>query len=283
MILSLVTYYGIPYVAAPLGDLRWRPPVPIEKSGTIRYSATIQNATIGGPRCIQGQPGWALDLPAGILAAGDSADQSEDCLTLDVHAPLSPRAKRLPVVVNIHGGGYTLGSAKDTDLAPFVSFANGNIIAVNVQYRLGVYGFLSSKEVRADGTANAGLLDQRAALEWVQRNIAAFGGDPDKVTIMGGSAGGGSVQLQMMLHGGEKRPPFHAAISGTLACSFAFPVLRCLIETKQNIRVNCRIREKTSCKRSIRTSYKLPNAMTLNASDRFQLRCWQMPRGKRTS
>ena len=118
------------------------------------------------------------------MAPGDLDTQSEDCLTLNVHVPIRPRYKKLPVVDNFHGGGYTLGSARDTDLSTFVSFANGNILAVNVQYRLGVYGFLGSEEICADGSPNAGLLDQRAALEWVRRNIAAFGGDPNNVTAM---------------------------------------------------------------------------------------------------
>ena len=133
---------------------------------------------------MQGQPAWAIGLPGGILSPGDPSTQSEDCLTLNVYVPDKPVSSKLPVVVNFHGGGYTLGGAGDTDLSSFMTFANGNIIAVDVQYRLGVYGFLGSKEVRDDGSANAGLLDQRAALEWVQRNVAAFGGDPSRVTVM---------------------------------------------------------------------------------------------------
>lgn len=91
--------------------------------------------------------------------------------------------------------------------------SQSGIIYVSIQYRLAVFGFLSSAEVRENGVANAGLLDQRAALNWVQRNIRAFGGDPSKVTIIGGSAGGGSVMNQMILYGGVSNPPFRAAIS----------------------------------------------------------------------
>lgn len=97
-----------------------------------------------------------------------------------------------------------------------VNQSNGNMIYVTIQYRLGPLGFLSSAEVKENGVANAGLLDQRAALDWVQRHIDKFGGDPDKVTIIGGSAGGGSVTAQMIMYGGVADPPFRAVISGEL-------------------------------------------------------------------
>lgn len=96
-----------------------------------------------------------------------------------------------------------------------MSFSDGQVIYVQIQYRLGPYGFLFSEEVNSDDAANAGLQDQRSALEWVQRNVARFGGDPAKVTIWGGSAGGGSVTCQMIYEGGVRNPPFRAAIPGT--------------------------------------------------------------------
>lgn len=95
-----------------------------------------------------------------------------------------------------------------------VKHAKGKLLFVQIQYRLGAYGFLSGSEVRTNGTANAGLLDQRLAIEWVRRHIHAFGGSPDKITISGGSAGGGSVLNQMIMYGGGKNPPFRAAIAG---------------------------------------------------------------------
>jgi carboxylesterase type B len=95
-----------------------------------------------------------------------------------------------------------------------VNHSNGGLIFVQIQYRLHGFGFLASQEVQQDGTANAGLLDQRAALNWVKRHISAFGGDPDRITIAGGSAGGGSVANQMIMYGGEKSPPYKAAIAG---------------------------------------------------------------------
>lgn len=113
--------------------------------------------------------------------------------------------------------GYTLGSSET--VAPgnsLVYQSKGGLIYVSIQYRLGAYGFLGGAEVLADGVANAGLLDQRAALGWVQRNIRQFGGDPGKITIIGGSAGGGSVMDQMILYGGISNPPFRAVIAGCL-------------------------------------------------------------------
>lgn len=135
--------------------------------------------------------------------------------------PDIPQSSRLPVVVQIHGGGYTIGNSLTFDGHEFTAAANGSLIYVQIQYRLGPYGFLSSPSIRSNGTANAGLLDQRAALEWVQNHISAFGGDPNKVTIWGGSAGGGSVTNQMILYGANaSSPPFSAAIVGRFDIMF---------------------------------------------------------------
>lgn len=111
------------------------------------------------------------------------------------------------------------GSAATTVGDSMIHQANGSIIFVQIQYRLGASGFLGGDEVKKNGTANAGLLDQRAALEWVRENIHYFGGDPARVTISGGSAGGGSVAMQLILNGGDSSPPFQAAIAGTLCLS----------------------------------------------------------------
>ncbi|KAH8812927.1 Alpha/Beta hydrolase protein [Xylogone sp. PMI_703] len=225
--LGTTSYYSMHFAAPPIGNLRWRAPVPIEKSRM--YSGNpLLNATTSGSACVQTTPQWAVDLLAKVadgqlgspllqtlLTAGDVGQtQSEDCLRLDIVVPNSPKSSKLPVVVMIHGGeGYVEGSALSVDGNAFVSESNGRVIYVSIQYRLGPYGFLSSSEIRQDGTANAGLLDQRLALEWVQKYISAFGGDPTKVTIWGGSAGGGSVGLQMMLYGGEASPPFRGGIA----------------------------------------------------------------------
>lgn len=110
--------------------------------------------------------------------------------------------------------GYTSGSASSSPGASLVHQANGKLIYVAIQYRLGPLGFLAGDQVTANGSWNVGLLDQRAALDWVQRNIHFFGGDPEKVTITGGSAGGASASLQMTMYGGSGRRPFRAAALG---------------------------------------------------------------------
>ena len=158
-----------------------------------------------GPMCVQGFPGWRT---TGARPLGE-----EDCLLLDVNVPIQPASARLPVLVEFHGGGYVQGNSESYAGLPLVEASKGNIVIVNVQYRLGAYGFLNAAAVRSDGTANVGLLDQRSALNWVNRHIQAFGGDPNRVTISGGSAGGGSVTAQMMMYGGVSNPPFHAAIA----------------------------------------------------------------------
>ena len=163
----------------------------------------VQDATTQGPTCVQGVPCWRQDRPPG---------GSEDCLLLDVLAPKEPTTDYLPVLVQIHGGGYDQGSSQSNPGYMLVNQSMNGLIYVSIQYRLAVFGFLSSSEIRENGAANAGLLDQRAALGWVQRNIRAFGGDPSKVTIIGGSAGGGSVMTQMIMYGGASSPPFRAAI-----------------------------------------------------------------------
>lgn len=138
---------------------------------------------------------------------------SEDCLILDVLTPAKPVSSYLPVLVQIHGGGYTSGNAQSYPGDALVNASNGNLLYVSIQYRLGLFGFLGGSEIAEGGVLNAGLLDQRLALEWVQRNIRSFGGDPSRVTIWGGSAGGGDVTYQLIAGGAYDDPPFSAAIA----------------------------------------------------------------------
>lgn len=205
-----INYYrGIKYASAPTGRLRWEKPSPVEADPTFT-GQTIQ-ATTQAPACIQGVPEWAVQALASFVQLPQG--QSEDCLILDVLVPSKPTSKNLPVMVQIHGGGYTTGNSQSAPGDAMVHASKGGLIYVAIQYRLGIFGFLAGSEVKKNGVQNAGLYDQRAALEWVQRHISAFGGDPSKVTIWGGSAGGGSVTYQLMAAGGFGSPPFRAAIA----------------------------------------------------------------------
>ena len=174
---GVAAFLGIPYAAPPVGDLRWRPPQPPEA-----WSEPL--ATTGRPpRCIQKALG--LDLPS-----------QEDCLYLNVHTP-DPRPEGAPVMVWIHGGAFLFGEGLQTDegTAGDVLAREHGVVVVSMNYRLGPFGFLAHPALSAEeGTSgNYGLMDQRAALEWVRDNIAAFGGDPANVTLFGESAGGMSV------------------------------------------------------------------------------------------
>jgi para-nitrobenzyl esterase len=172
-------YLGIPYAAPPVGPLRWRPPQPPAPWHGIRQ------ATQFAPHCAQ---------PAGVFGR---ASTSENCLYLNVFAPAGHRGGGLPVMVWIHGGGFVGGESDDYDPSGLV--ADG-VIVVTINYRLGALGFLADPALasRPGGpSGDYGLMDQQAALRWVQRNIRAFGGDPANVTLFGESAGGQSVLLQL--------------------------------------------------------------------------------------
>lgn len=211
-----INYYrGIPYAQPPTGNLRWRKPRPIEASNN--FGGKTVNATQIGPACYQSLPLWSYLQPGSHNGSSFEATpqgQSEDCLILDVLVPVTPVSSSLAVMVQIHGGGYTEGNgAYSYPGDALVNASNGQLIYVSIQYRLGLFGFLGGSEIAQNGALNAGLLDQRAALDWIQRNIRAFGGDPAKVTIWGGSAGGGSVTYQLIAGGAYDDPPFSAAIA----------------------------------------------------------------------
>jgi para-nitrobenzyl esterase len=174
---NISVYKGIPYAKPPLGELRFAPPEDVEQwSGEL-------DCTKFGFQCFQ-YPAFAGSEPF-----------SEDCLTLNVWTPAKPgEAAALPVYVFIHGGGFSSGSGS-SPMYDGTSFAKKGIVAVTINYRLGALGFFASRETlkRYGTTGNWGLLDQIKALEWIRDNIAAFGGDRNKVTIGGESAGSFSV------------------------------------------------------------------------------------------
>ncbi|RSL95420.1 hypothetical protein CEP52_012097 [Fusarium oligoseptatum] len=197
------TFLGIRYAEPPIKELRWKEPVPLKTRGR---GVRQVNATAPGPACWQSTAAWRPNVKSDLV-------QDEDCLRLNIQTPMDPVSHQLPVLVMIHGGGYLAGSTQFTTGDSLVHQSNGSVIYVSVQYRLGALGFLGGDDLRGKGTWNAGLLDQRLALEWVRDNIQYFGGDPTRITITGSSAGGGSVALQMVMYGGKPtNPPFQAAI-----------------------------------------------------------------------
>lgn len=183
---AVLSFKNIPYAAAPVGDLRWRAPRPAPQWSEVRDAGTY------GDDCIQSRPTWddtQTRLPV-----------SEDCLSLNVWTPRTNVNGPAPVIVWIHGGGFVMGSGSQPIFDGARLAARGAVV-VTFNYRLGRFGFFAHPALTAEAgdepTGNYGLMDQVAALKWVQANIATLGGDPTRVTIMGQSAGGGSV-LQLM-------------------------------------------------------------------------------------
>ncbi|KAG8776403.1 hypothetical protein FRC12_000921 [Ceratobasidium sp. 428] len=187
-------FLGIPYAQAPIGDLRFRRALPATPGSVVN----AQNYSL---RCMQSFP---------------ANDTSEDCLKLNVWRPHNiSTSKPLPVMVWIYGGAFFLGETQTYPGPGFVatSVTKGEpVIYVSMNYRTGIYGFPVGKEALAKNATNLGLHDQRLALEWVQKNIKYFGGDPTKVTLFGESAGATCVSYQMLYRGGQIGGAFRAAI-----------------------------------------------------------------------
>ena len=189
---GIAVFEGVPYAAAPVGPLRWRPPVPAPAWSDVRDAAGF------GPACPQ--PVSADGAPNLGLYAGPT---SEDCLTLNVWAP--PGARRAPVMVWIHGGGHRFGAAS-MGLFDGAAFARDGVVLVSFNYRLGALAYFAHPSLTREAgprqpLGNYGLMDEIAALRWVQRNIAAFGGDPRNVTVFGQSSSAIDVQALMALPG----------------------------------------------------------------------------------
>ncbi len=179
-------FLGIPYAAPPVGPLRWRPPQP-----AVKWEGT-RSATSFGARCMQ--PRLYSDM---IFR---DPGQSEDCLTLNVWTPNVKHDAKLPVMVWIYGGGFETGGTSE-QRQDGEHLAHKGVLVVSMNYRLSIFGFFALPALAAESPAHAagnyGLMDQAAALRWVRRNIAAFGGDPENVTLFGESAGSISVSAQM--------------------------------------------------------------------------------------
>jgi para-nitrobenzyl esterase len=195
-------FRGIPFAAPPVDGLRWTPPQPVRPWNGVRESPARPAS------CLQNDYGWNH---------ADAVNGSEDCLTLDVRTP-SVEAKR-PVLVWIHGGSNRAGGPNDFVLSDI----GKDVVVVGIRYRLGIFGFLSDRGLTAEqgASGNYGLMDQIAALSWVHRNIATFGGDPGNVTIAGESAGAEDVGL--LLTAPAARPLFQKAIMESGTPGFGLP------------------------------------------------------------
>src|SRR5271169_2093576 len=196
---GVTSFKGIPYAAAPVGELRWRPPQPVKPWTDLRPASQY------GADCMQKPfPGDAA--PLGVTPA-------EDCLYMNVWTPALRPAKKLPVMIWIYGGGFVNGGSSPA-VYDGSQFAKRGVVFVSFNYRLGRFGFFAhpalTKEDPTGLLGNYGYMDQIAALKWVQRNISAFGGDPGNVTLFGESAGGGSVHT--LLTSPLAKGLFHKAI-----------------------------------------------------------------------
>lgn len=180
------TFKGIPFAAPPVGALRWQPPQPLKRWTDVRSASAFS------AQCMQRRQFADMVFR--------SSGVSEDCLYLNVWTPASTRGARLPVLVYFYGGGFTAGDGSEPRYDG-AAMARRGIVALTVNYRLGLFGLLAHPELTRESphqaSGNYGLLDQAAALQWVRDNIAAFGGDPRKVTIAGESAGSISVSALM--------------------------------------------------------------------------------------
>ncbi|MCJ1397620.1 hypothetical protein MMC11_000816 [Xylographa trunciseda] len=229
---GLTSWLGIRYAAAPVGSLRFAAPQdPPGHEGIEAANSQTQ----------------------GCMGLGPQVGGSEDCLFLDVYAPTeTTNFSKLPVYVFIQGGGFN-GDGAHPNASGLISASGMHLITVSFTYRGGALGFLASTEVQRGASLNNGLKDQRKVLEWVQLNIAAFGGDANHVTLGGQSAGAGSVTQHLVAYGGRNDNLFHAAV----AQSQSFPAVRTVAQSQYQYdhlvsRANCSSSSNTlACLRSL--------------------------------
>lgn len=206
---GIYVFKGIPYALPPVGEQRWQPP-----QDPWPWSGTLDCSEFGK---------WAPQNKSQMdaIMGAEVGEQSESCLSLNLWTPGIDDARR-PVMVWIHGGGFTIGSGAQGVYEGRTLARHGDVVVVTINYRLGIFGFANLREAtggRIPATGNEGLLDQAKALEWVRDNIDLFGGDPDNVTIFGESAGGMSAGSLLAVP--EARGLFHKAIPQSGACHTA--------------------------------------------------------------
>jgi para-nitrobenzyl esterase len=204
------TFKGIPYAAPPVGPLRWKPPQPVQPWTGVRRAVEYP------PRSMQGR------IYSDMVFHDEGP--SEDCLYLNLWMPADNPQAKLPVMVWIHGGGFIAGSSSEPR-QDAGNLSKKGVMVVSLNYRLGVFGFFAHPELATESghgaSGNYGLLDQVAALEWVKRNIATFGGDPDNVTLFGESAG--SLSVSALMASPLAQGLFHRAI-GESGAFFGSPL-----------------------------------------------------------
>ncbi len=188
---GITAYLGIPYAAPPVGNLRWRPPQPAAPWHGVRIADEL------GSSCMQVKQGFRLPWTSAFMTQNAV---SENCLFLNIWTPAAGSHQKLPVMAWLHGGGNSEGSSADA-IYDGKNLARKGVVVVTINYRLGALGFLAYPALTAESlhhsSGNYGLLDQIAALKWIHRNIAAFGGNPSIITVFGQSAGAGDTTALM--------------------------------------------------------------------------------------
>ncbi|KAL8688892.1 MAG: hypothetical protein Q9218_005309 [Villophora microphyllina] len=214
---GVAQWLGMRYAAVPTGKLRFAAPAPPPRQDGV------QSATQHGDKCLGVHTNSTEDT-----GNTSPSGHSEDCLFVEVYAPGNATVEsRFPVYVYLQGGGFVQNSGT-YNAAPLVKASGMQIVVVNINYRVGVHGFLAGEEVRKGGSLNNGLKDQRHALHWIKAHITKFGGNPDHVVLGGSSAGAASVTLQLAAYGGRDVGLFHA----TAAESQSFGALRTVEESQ---------------------------------------------------
>lgn len=215
-----VVFRGLPYAKPPVGELRWKPPQSMHRATTSQTAGAVQQAVRFSPACPQndGNAKWYRQVAAAFASADASTVKkepiSEDCLYLNIWSTNFNQEAKQPVMVWIHGGSNQTGWAFEPNYIG-ANLAQKEVVVVSINYRLGSFGFLAHPLLSAESelgiSGNYGLLDQIAALRWIQNNISRFGGDPDRITLFGESAGAANITYLMLSPLTEGL--FHRAIS----------------------------------------------------------------------